>query len=43
MVNAFELSVRKACAAMGISRRYDTYKPHPRDDSDVIAALTELV
>ncbi|ADU62478.1 Integrase catalytic region [Pseudodesulfovibrio aespoeensis Aspo-2] len=42
MVNAFELSSRKACAAMGISRSYYAYKPHPRDDSDVIAALTEL-
>ncbi|GAB6178640.1 hypothetical protein JCM16814_35320 [Desulfobaculum senezii] len=42
MVNAFELSVRKACAAMGISRSYYTYKLHPRDDSDVIAALTAL-
>ncbi|WP_097010305.1 IS3 family transposase [Pseudodesulfovibrio profundus] len=42
MVNAFELSLRKACAAMGISRSYYAYKPHPRDDSDVIAALTEL-
>jgi putative transposase len=33
MVNAFELSLRKACAAMGISRSYYAYKPHPRDDS----------
>ena len=37
-----EFSVRKACAALGISRSYYAYKPHPRDDSEVIAALLEL-
>ena len=42
MISEFELSVRKACAALGVSRSYYAYKPHPRDDSAVIAALTEL-
>jgi putative transposase len=42
MISEFELSVRKACAAFGVSRSYYAYKPHPRDDNAVIAALTEL-
>ena len=36
------MSVRKACAALKMSRSYYAYKAHPRDDSEVIAALTEL-
>ena len=36
------MSVRKVCAALGVSRSYFGYKPRPRDDSEVIAALTEL-
>jgi putative transposase len=31
MISEFELSVRKACAALGVSRSYYAYKPHPRD------------
>ena len=42
MISTFELSERKACATMGVSRSYYAYKSHPRDDSEVIAALTEL-
>ena len=34
--------IRKACVALGVSRSYYVYKPTPRDDSEVIAALTEL-
>jgi hypothetical protein len=36
------MSIRKACVALGVSRSYYTYKPNPRDDSEVINALTEL-
>ncbi len=42
MISTFELSERKACATMGVSRSYYAYKSHPRDDSEVVAALTEL-
>jgi putative transposase len=42
MISEFEMSVRRACAALGVSRSYYAYKPHPRDDRDVTAALTEL-
>lgn len=42
MVNKHEMSVRKACAALKVGRSYYAYKPHPRDDSEVIAALIEL-
>lgn len=37
-----KLSIRKACAALGVSRSLYAYKPHPRDDSEVITAMTEL-
>jgi putative transposase len=36
------MSIRKACAALGVSRSYYAYKPNPRDDGEVIAALTGL-
>ncbi len=42
MVNEHEMSIRKACAALKVSRSYYAYKAHPRDDSEVIVALTEL-
>ena len=41
-IREHEMSIRKACAALGVSRSYYAYKPHPRDDSEVIAALIEL-
>lgn len=37
------LSVSKACAALRLSRTVYTYKPSPRGDMPVIAALLELV
>lgn len=37
------LSVNKACGALGLSRTVFAYKPSPRDDMPVIAALLELV
>ncbi len=42
MISEFEMSVRKACAALGVSRSYYAYKARPQDDSAVIAALTKL-
>jgi len=42
MINEHEMSIRKACAALKVSRSYYVYKSYPRDDSEVIAALTEL-
>ncbi len=36
------MSIRKACAVLGVSRSYYAYKPHPRDDSEVVTALIEL-
>ena len=36
------MSVRKACTALSVSRSYFAYEPKPRDDSEVIANLTEL-
>ena len=42
MVTKHEMSIRKACAALKVSRSYYAYKPHPRDDSEVITALIEL-
>jgi putative transposase len=36
------MSTCRACAALGINRSYYAYKPHPRDDSEVIKALAEL-
>jgi len=41
-VAVHEISIRKACAALSVSRSYYAYTPKPRDDSEVIAALTEL-
>jgi len=36
------MSIRKACAAFGVSRSYYAYRPTPRDDGEVVAALIEL-
>lgn len=41
-VSVHAISIRGACKALGVSRSYFAYKPRPRDDGEVIAALTEL-
>jgi putative transposase len=36
------MSIRKACVSLGMSRSHYAYAPRPRDDSEVIAALSGL-
>lgn len=41
-VAAHGLSLRGCCKSLGVSRSYYAYKPAPRDDKEVIQALSEL-
>ena len=36
------LNIRKFYRAMGLSRTVYVYQPRPRDDTEIIAALTSL-
>lgn len=41
MISEFKMRVRKACAALGVSRSDYAYKPHLHGDSTVIAVFKE--
>lgn len=36
------MSVRRSCRALGMSRTVYAYRPRPRDDGQIIQALTSL-
>ena len=43
MIEHYQVSERRGCKAVSLSRSVCRYKPRPKNDSEIIEALEELV